>query len=279
MCAQAPPSSRHTTVCLCLSSRTHTFSFVACLGAVVLPMQKGGVGGSPPSHSSPCSLVGPTPLLVSVVGTGRASVVCNILAPAPRPGMCPHLFLLFFLFVAPLVCTAWHNMVTYLRDSLLSLLIFSCDVCLGAVVLPIQVSVWGRGLFLLLFSLGRSLLARALATLPCPCAHVWRGLLHVCVRHGSTHLFGYLCSLSFSRAQRGKQHTCATPSLSVSCRLLRVLAPLYSPFMRACGGGGFSSYTPRWAGLGSHLCCRALAFTHLFGVLYSLPFPCARPGM
>ena len=129
-------------------------------------------GGGPPSYS-PCSLVGPTPLLVSVVGAGRASVVGNILALVPRLGMCPHLFFLFFSFVAPLVCAAWH--VTYLRDSLLTC-IFSCDACLGAVLLPIQVSVWGRGLFLLLSSLGwswfTSLLARAVAASPCPCMHV-----------------------------------------------------------------------------------------------------------
>ena len=68
--------------------------------------------------------------------------MCNILALAPRHGMCPHLFLLFFSFVASLVCAAWH--VTYLRDSLLTR-ISSCDACLGAVVLPTQVSVWGRG--------------------------------------------------------------------------------------------------------------------------------------
>ena len=89
--------------------------------------------------------------------------------------MCPHLFPLFFLFVAPLMFAAWHNMVTYLRDCLLTRII-SCDACLGAVVFPIQMSVWGRGLFLLLSSFGRSwftpLLVRALAALPCPCVHV-----------------------------------------------------------------------------------------------------------
>ena len=159
--------------CLCLSPLTHTFSCVACRGAVVLPMQKGACeGGRLPSYS-PCSLVRPTPLLVSVVGAGRASVVCNIPALAARPGVCTHLFLLFFSLVAPLVCAARH--VTYLRDSLLTC-IFLCDPCLGAVVLPIQVSVWGRGLFLLLSSLAPSwftpLLARALAALPCPCVHV-----------------------------------------------------------------------------------------------------------
>ena len=99
--------------------------------------------------------------------------MCNILALAPRHGMCPHLFLLFFSFVASLVCAAWH--VTYLRDSLLTR-ISSCDACLGAAVLATQVSVWGRGLFLLLSSLGRSwftpLWARALSALPCPCVHV-----------------------------------------------------------------------------------------------------------
>ena len=136
------------------------------------PYAKGVCEGRGPPSYSPCFLVGPKPLLVSVVGAGRASVVCNILALAPRPGMCPHLFLLFFSFIAPLVCAAWH--VTYLRDCFLTR-ILSCDACLGAVVLPIQVSMWGRGLFLLLSSSGRSgftpLLARALAALPCPCVH------------------------------------------------------------------------------------------------------------
>ena len=68
------------------------------------------VGGGPLSYSSRCSLVGPTPSLVSVGGAGQA-------------------------LVAPLVCAAWHDMVTYLRGSLLSLFIFSCDACLVAVVL------------------------------------------------------------------------------------------------------------------------------------------------
>ena len=248
------------------------------------------MGRGPLTFSSPCSLVGPTPLLVSVGGAGRASVVRVILALAPRPGICPHLFLLFSLLVAPLVCAVWHNMETYLRGSLLFLLLFSCDACLVAVVLPIQMSVGGRGSFLLLSSSGRSwctpLLARALAALPCSCACTcacfsppWRGSLLTGVWHGSTHLFGYFSSLSFSRARRGMQHTCATPSLPVSCRVLRVLAPLFSLLKRACGGGGFASYPPRWTGLGSHLCCLALGFTHLFGVLSLLPFPCARRGM
>ena len=136
VCAHAPSPSGHTMVCLCLSCRTHTFWCVVCCGAVVFPMQKGAcVGGGPLFFSSPCSLVGPTPLLVSVGGAGRASVVRVILALAPRPGICPHLFLLFFSLVAPLVCAVWHNMVTYLRDSLLSLLIFWCDACPVAVVL------------------------------------------------------------------------------------------------------------------------------------------------
>ena len=144
-------------VCLCLSPRTHTFSCVPCRAAVVLPMQKGPcVGGGPLSYSCPCSLAGPTLLLVSVGGAGRASVVRVILALAPRPGICPHLFLLFFSLVAPLVCAVWHNMVTYLRGSLLPLLIVSCDACLVAVVLPIQMSVGGRGSFLLLSSSDRS---------------------------------------------------------------------------------------------------------------------------
>ena len=248
------------------------------------------MGGGPLYFSSPCSLVGPTPLLLSVGGAGRASVVGVILALAPRPGICPQLFPLFFSLVAPLVCAVWHNMVTYFPGSLLSLRIPWCDACLVAVVLPIQMSVGGQGSFLLVSSSGRSwctpLLAWALAALPCPCACTcacssppWRGSLLACARHGSRNLFGYLCSLSFSRARRGMQHTCATRSLHVSCRVLRVSAPLFSLFKRVCGGGGFSSYPPRWAGLGSHLHCLALAFTHLFCVLCSLPFPCARRGM
>ena len=93
---------------LCLSPCTHTLSCVVCRCAVVLPMQKETcLGGSPLSSSSPCSLVGPTPSLVPVGGAGRA-------------------------LVAPLVCAAWHNMVTYLRGSLLSLLIFMCDASLRA---------------------------------------------------------------------------------------------------------------------------------------------------
>ena len=30
----------------------------------------------------------------------------------------------------------------------------------------------------------------------------WCGLFHTCIPHGSTHLFGHLCSLSFPRARR-----------------------------------------------------------------------------
>ena len=37
---------------------------------------------------------------------------------------------------------------------------------------------------------------------------------------------------------------------------MRVLSPLYSFYKLACGGGGCSSYSPRSAGLGSHLCWR-----------------------
>ena len=99
------------------------------------------MGGGPLSFSSPCSLVRRTPLLVFVGGAGRASVVHVILALAPRPVICPHLFPLFFSLVAALVCAVWHNMVTYLCGSLLSLRIFSCDACLVAVVLPRQMSV------------------------------------------------------------------------------------------------------------------------------------------
>ena len=175
VCARSPPFAPYHGVLTSLSPYPYLFacrlSWRRCT-----PYAKGACeGGGPLSYSSPCSLIGPTPLLVSVVGAGRASVVCNILALAPWPGMCPDLFLLFFSFVAPLVCAAWHNMVTYLRDSLLTR-IFSCDACLGAVVLKIQVSVWGRGLVPPSLPLGRSsfatLLARALAALPCPCVHV-----------------------------------------------------------------------------------------------------------
>ena len=171
VCARSSPFAPYHGVLMSLSP--YPYLFVCCLSwRRCTPYAKGVCEGRGPSFYSPCSLVGPTPLLVSVVGAGWASVVCNILALAPRPGMCPHLFLLFHSFVAPLVCVAWH--VTYLRDSLLTR-IFSRDACLGAVVLPIQVSVWGRGSFLLLSSLGRSwftpLLARALAALPCPCVH------------------------------------------------------------------------------------------------------------
>ena len=78
---------------------------------VVVPMQKETcVAGGPLPYSSPCSLVGSTRSLVSVGGAGLA-------------------------FVASLVCAAWHDMVTYLRGSLFSLLIFSCDACLVAVML------------------------------------------------------------------------------------------------------------------------------------------------
>ena len=140
VCARSSPFAPYHGVLMSLFP--YPYLFLCCLTwRRCTPYAKGGVGGGPPSHSSPCSLVGPTPLLVSVVGAGRASVVCNILALALRPGMCPQLFLLFFSFVAPLVCAAWHNIVTYLRESLRSLLIFSFDACLGAVVLPIQVSV------------------------------------------------------------------------------------------------------------------------------------------
>ena len=175
VCARSSPFAPYHGVLTSLSP--YPYLFVCCLSwRRCTPYAKRGVGGGLLSYSSPCPLVCPTPLLVPVVGACPANVVCNILALAPQPGMCPHLFLLFFTFVAPLVCAAWHKMVTYLRDSLLSLLIFSFDACLGAVVLPIQMSVWGRGLFLLLSSLGRSwftpLLARALAALPCPCVHV-----------------------------------------------------------------------------------------------------------
>ena len=49
-----------------------------------------------------------------------------------------------------------------------------------------------------------------------------------------------------------------------------VLATLYSLFKRACGGGGFSSYTPRWAGLGSHLRCLEFPFTSPTTVAWSI---------
>ena len=174
-------------------------------------------------------------------------------------------------------------MVTYLRDSLLSLLVFSCDVCLVTVVLPIQMSMGGRGSFLLLSSSGRfwctPMLARALAALPCPCActcacfsPLLRGSLLTCIRHGSTHLFGYLCSLSCSSARRGMQHTCATPSLPVSCRVLRVLAPLFSLFKRACGPwftpllSSSCVHTPLWCPLPVALpVCAASHVTYLRG--------------
>ena len=61
-----------------------------CMLLVVAPLYslcKRACEGGGPSSYSPCSLVGPTPLLVSVVGAGRASVVCNILALVPRLGM------------------------------------------------------------------------------------------------------------------------------------------------------------------------------------------------
>ena len=77
------------------------------------------LGGSPLSYSSPCSLVGSTPLLASVGGARRA-------------------------LVASPTCAAWHDMVTYLRGSLLSLLIFLCDVCLVAVMLLPYVLIWIR---------------------------------------------------------------------------------------------------------------------------------------
>ena len=99
-------------VCLCLSSRTHTLSCVVCRGAVVLPMQKKDVPGWGPSFPFLSLLPGwsHTPSLVSVGGAG-------------------------WELVAPPVCAAWHDMVTYWRGSLLSLLIFSCDACLVAVML------------------------------------------------------------------------------------------------------------------------------------------------
>ena len=135
LCVRPSPFAPYHGVLMSLSP--YRYLFVCCLSwRRCTPYVKRGVGRGLPSYSSPCSLVGFTPLLVSVVDTGQASVVCNILAT--RPGMCPHLFLLFFAFVAPLVCAEWQNMVTYLRDSLLSLLIFSCDACLGALVIPIQ---------------------------------------------------------------------------------------------------------------------------------------------
>ena len=171
VCARSSPCAPYHGVVMCLPVPI-PFRVLLVVAPLYSVCKRACEGGGPPSYS-PCSLVGPTPLLVSVVGVGRASVVCNILALAPRPGMRPHLSSLFFLFVAPLVCAAWN--VTYLRDPLLTR-IFSCDACLGAVVLSIQVSVWGRGLFLLLSLFGRSwftsLLARALAALPCPCVHV-----------------------------------------------------------------------------------------------------------
>ena len=204
VCACSSPFAPYHVVLMSLSPYPHLF-LCCLLWCRCTPYAKRAcVGGGPRPYSSPCSLVGPTPLFVSVGGAGRASVVRIILALAPRPGICPHLFLLFFSLVAPLVCAAWHNTVTYLCDSLLSLLIFSCDACLVAVVLPIQMSVGGRGSFLLVSSSSRSwctpLLARALAALPCPCACTcacfsppWRGSVLTCVWHGSTHLFGYLC--------------------------------------------------------------------------------------
>ena len=86
--------------------------FVCCLSwcRCTLYAKETCVGGGPLSYSSPCSLVGPTPSLVSVGGAGRA-------------------------LVAPLVCAAGHDMISYLRRSLLTLLIFSCDACLAAVML------------------------------------------------------------------------------------------------------------------------------------------------
>ena len=171
VCARSPPFGPYYGVLMSLPVPI-PFRVLLVVAPLYSLCKRACQGGGPPSYS-PCSLIRPTPLLVSVVGAGRVSVVRNILAIAPRLGMCPHLFRLFLSFVAPLVCAAWH--VTYLPDSLLTR-IFSCDACLGAVVLPIQVSVWEWGLFLLLSSLGRSrfrpLLARALAAPPCPCVHL-----------------------------------------------------------------------------------------------------------
>ena len=70
----------------------------------------------------------------------------------------------------------------------------------------------------------------------------WRGLYHTCTRHSSTHLFGYLSSLSFPRARRDMEHTCVAPSLPTSFPVLCVTAPSYSLCKWACGGGGFASY-------------------------------------
>ena len=80
VCARSSLFAPYHGVLMSLSPYPHLF--VCCLS---LPMQKGAcVGGGPLSFSSPCSLVGPTPLLVSVGGAGRASVVHVILALAPR---------------------------------------------------------------------------------------------------------------------------------------------------------------------------------------------------
>ena len=222
VCARSSPFAPYHGVLMSLSPYPHLF--VCCLSRCrCTPYAKRGMHGRGPSFYF---LSLPPGWSHTFVGLGWWCV--------------PYL-LLFFSLVAPLVCAVWHSMVTYLRGSLLSLLIFSCDACLVAVVIPIQMSVGGRGSFLLLSSSGRScctpLLARALAALPCPCACTcacfsppWRSSPLTCVRHGSTHLFGYHCSLSFSRARRGMHHTCATPSLPVSCRVFRVLAPLFFLF-------------------------------------------------
>ena len=96
-------------------------------------------------------------LVHTFVGVGPCVHVCVLLFAVARftsylrPAWF-HTPLWLPLFVVLLACAAWY--VTYLRDSLLTRILL-CVACLGAVVLPFQASVRGRGFFLLHSSLGR----------------------------------------------------------------------------------------------------------------------------